>query len=150
MNTIVFFLAGISIGLATDKLYHALMASRTAVDDASKEQGQVAGTGPLPETTQSPAKEVKVTPLARASSWPEKQPSGPDEGHDDLSRLKGVGPKLEEALHAMGIHRYHQLAGLPADVLHDKLRESGGKFNRTVIVSVVEQARLASEEKKNN
>src|SRR5947209_5374943 len=32
--------------------------------------------------------------------------------HDNLCRLKGVGPKFAEALRAIGFERYEQIAGL--------------------------------------
>jgi predicted flap endonuclease-1-like 5' DNA nuclease len=37
---------------------------------------------------------------------------GETQPHDDLCRLKGVGPKFAEALHAIGFNRFDQLAAL--------------------------------------
>ena len=38
-------------------------------------------------------------------------------GADDLKRIKGVGPKLEELLHSLGIYPFHQIAAWgPAEV----------------------------------
>ena len=34
-----------------------------------------------------------------------------DGGPDDLKRIKGVGPKLEELLHTLGIFHFSQIAG---------------------------------------
>ena len=46
---------------------------------------------------------------------------------DDLCMLKGVGPKFEERLRALGFHRYDQLAGLsPTEVA--RLDEELGPF----------------------
>lgn len=40
-----------------------------------------------------------------------------EEAHDDFTRMKGVGPKLAEALQALGFARFEQLARLtPAEV----------------------------------
>ena len=41
-----------------------------------------------------------------------RQLDGEKEPHDDLCRMKGVGPKLAEALHGLGFTRYEQLAQL--------------------------------------
>ena len=46
---------------------------------------------------------------------------------DDFTRLKGVGPKLAEALHAQGFNRYDQLAGLSENEL-SRLDEQLGAF----------------------
>jgi len=35
-----------------------------------------------------------------------------EETRDDFTRMKGVGPKLAEALHRLGFHRFGQLAAL--------------------------------------
>ena len=38
-------------------------------------------------------------------------------GPDDLKKIKGVGPKLEELLHSLGIYHFGQIAGWgPAEV----------------------------------
>jgi len=59
---------------------------------------------------------------------------------DDLSRLKGVGPKFVARLHELGITRYDQLAGLNAnEAAH--LDERMGPFQgRLARDRVIEQA----------
>lgn len=63
--------------------------------------------------------------------------SGP---HDDLCQLKGVGPKLAEALQAAGFQRFEQIAGLsPTEV--ERLDEQLGAFRgRLLRDRIVEQA----------
>jgi predicted flap endonuclease-1-like 5' DNA nuclease len=59
---------------------------------------------------------------------------------DDLSRLKGVGPKMVAQLNALGITRYDQLAGLnenEAAHLDERLGAFQGRIARD---RVVEQA----------
>ena len=46
---------------------------------------------------------------------------------DDFTRLRGVGPKLAEALHAQGFNRYEQIAGLSENELA-RLDEQLGAF----------------------
>jgi predicted flap endonuclease-1-like 5' DNA nuclease len=68
------------------------------------------------------------------------QPGHGPEGADDLSRLKGVGPKFVARLHELGITRYDQLAGLNANEaahLDDRLGPFRGRLGRD---RVVEQA----------
>ena len=59
---------------------------------------------------------------------------------DDFTRLKGVGPKLAEALHAQGFNRYEQIAGLSENELSrldDQLGAFRGRLQRD---RVTEQA----------
>jgi predicted flap endonuclease-1-like 5' DNA nuclease len=59
---------------------------------------------------------------------------------DDLSRLKGVGPKFADALRGAGFSRYDQLAALtPTEIerLDARLGSFAGRINRD---RVVEQA----------
>jgi predicted flap endonuclease-1-like 5' DNA nuclease len=61
---------------------------------------------------------------------------------DELTRLKGVGPKLETMLNEHGITRYEQLASLdPQELaaLEERLGAFQGRLTRD---RVVEQARL--------
>jgi predicted flap endonuclease-1-like 5' DNA nuclease len=59
---------------------------------------------------------------------------------DDLCRIKGVGPKLADALHSLGFFRFDQLAGLsPTEV--ERLDAQLGAFRgRITRDRVVEQA----------
>jgi predicted flap endonuclease-1-like 5' DNA nuclease len=59
---------------------------------------------------------------------------------DELSMLKGVGPKFAEALHAAGFHSFSQLAGLsPVEI--ERLDEQLGAFRgRITRDRIVEQA----------
>lgn len=59
---------------------------------------------------------------------------------EDLCRLKGVGPKFEDALHALGFHRYEQIASLtPTEI--ERLDEQLGPFRgRLTRDRIVEQA----------
>ena len=64
-------------------------------------------------------------------------PTGP---RDDLERLKGVGPKLAAMLHAHGISRFEQIAGLTESEL-ERLDQDLGPFRgRLQRDRVIEQA----------
>ena len=62
---------------------------------------------------------------------------GGGKGGDDLTLLKGVGPKLADALNAAGFHRFEQLAGLSTtevERLDDQLGAFRGRIARDRIV----------------
>ena len=57
--------------------------------------------------------------------------------HDDLCAIKGIGPKFADALHALGFHRFEQLAGLsPTEIerLDPQLGAFRGRITRDRIV----------------
>ena len=62
---------------------------------------------------------------------------GASDPADDLCRLKGVGPKFADALHALGFNRFEQLAHLtPTEVerLDSQLGAFRGRISRDRIV----------------
>ena len=66
--------------------------------------------------------------------------SGRKDPADDLCLLKGVGPKFADALHALGFHRFDQLAHLSPNEV-DRLDSQLGAFRgRIVRDRIVEQA----------
>jgi len=71
--------------------------------------------------------EVKA-PKAAAKAKPVAKAPATDSGQDDLKLLKGVGPKLEEKLHGLGVTSFAQVAAWgPEDIadMDDKLSFKG-------------------------
>jgi predicted flap endonuclease-1-like 5' DNA nuclease len=69
-----------------------------------------------------------------------RQLDGDDDAADNLCRMKGVGPKFADALHALGFNRFAQLAHLtPTEIerLDNQLGAFRGRITRD---RVVEQA----------
>jgi predicted flap endonuclease-1-like 5' DNA nuclease len=65
---------------------------------------------------------------------------------DDLCRLKGVGPKFADALHAIGFYNFEQLASLsPVEIerLDRQLGAFGGRLSRD---RIVEQAQYLARD----
>lgn len=65
---------------------------------------------------------------------------GAKEQSDDLSRLKGVGPRFADALQAAGFHRFEQLAGLSAAEVERLDTQLGAFRGRLTRDRIVEQA----------
>ena len=59
---------------------------------------------------------------------------------DDLCRLKGVGPKFADALHAIGFNRFEQIAGLTAIEIERIDAQLGAFRGRLTRDRIVEQA----------
>lgn len=62
-------------------------------------------------------------------------------GADDLKRIKGIGPKLEQQCHAMGIYHFDQIAGWTADEIAWVNQNLEGFTGRVVRDDWVAQAR---------
>jgi len=124
------FLAGISVGWAADRLYNSYIAKKTHDDEGN-------------ETLKAEAEEKES--LTNKESLTKKESL--EAIHDDLSQLKGIGPKLAEALAAIGIYNYEQLSEPPVDILLERLRETGGRFSRPAISVIIERAKQAAEER---
>jgi predicted flap endonuclease-1-like 5' DNA nuclease len=66
--------------------------------------------------------------------------AGEKEPGDDFSRMKGVGPKFADALHAQGFTRFEQLAHLTATEIEHLDGQLGAFSGRLTRDRVVEQA----------
>ncbi|MFS2108553.1 hypothetical protein ACCC88_02610 [Sphingomonas sp. Sphisp140] len=89
----------------------------------------------------APASEPEPEP---AAATPEPTPSAPTA--DDLTRMKGVGPRLGEKLNSVGITSFAQLAALTpeeADALDAKLGDFQGRIHRD---RWIEQASFLAKE----
>ena len=172
MNALFYFVAGASICWATNKLYHAFSSTKkndevTAEKALTNEPATGNATKSATESTtkkESVANEVKtkakeVTTKKKTKKKIEKSkdkkvvpknkesPPLKEKQVDDLSQLKGVGPKLAEALDEIGIYNYEQLSNPSLDLLLIRLKETGGRFSRPAITAVVERAKAASKER---
>ena len=62
------------------------------------------------------------------------------EPHDDLCRIKGVGPKFADALHQLGFYRFEQIAHLTPNEIERVDRQLGAFRGRLTRDRIAEQA----------
>lgn len=152
MNTVVFFLAGVTIGLVTDKLYHSWFESKHNSKEADNEERvkttekKVSGVEAATENSQVNKTSIAGNEKAEPSELGQSSARA-DAKHDDLSQIKGVGVKLAAALNQIGVYTFEQLSSSPVDSLFEKLKATGGRFTRSSIATVVERAQLAVNER---
>jgi len=72
----------------------------------------------------------------------EKSAKEPDQEMDDLTRIEGIGPKINQILHGAGIYSFKQLSESNPDTLQTLLDESRLSFADPD--SWTEQAKLAA------
>ncbi|MEL6483050.1 MAG: NADH:ubiquinone oxidoreductase, partial [Pseudomonadota bacterium] len=80
---------------------------------------------PAPTPAPAPAAEPAADPAPAAAKMvdqdgeegpaPALYTAAPDDGGDDLQKLKGVGPKLEGVLHELGVYTFAQIASWGPD-----------------------------------
>ena len=81
---------------------------------------------------------------AEARVWqpePVRAPGRPAEQSDPLTEINGIGPAFEQALNAIGIFTFAQLARQDADTLADRLAGMRVTAERIVRDQWIEQAR---------
>jgi len=133
MNILIFFVAGVTVGWAADKLYHRYAGIVQLDDDIVAK-----------EATAEDSKKTKAKDTAKTTAKITEEKDVTNDTTDDLTELKGVGPKLADALDQIGIYNYEQLSSSSVDTLLERLRETGGRFSRPSISSIVERAKLAT------
>ncbi len=111
-------------GDASSRAQAAPMAAPASKPAAPKAEPQAAPepkAEAVPEASAAPAPAAAETPAAAASTGP-----------DDLKKLKGVGPKIEEKLRAAGVTSFAQIAAWTADDIAkmDELLAFKGRIDR--------------------
>lgn len=107
---------------------------------APKVEKPKAESKPVAETKEeAPKAEAKVEAAkAEAKNAGEK---------DDLKKLNGVGPKLEEVFNAAGIATFENFASTPVEKLNEILEEAGSRYSGKDPAPWVEQAKELAKEK---
>ncbi len=81
---------------------------------------------------------------AEAEAEPEPEPTPAPAEPDDLKRIEGIGPKMEQVLHAAGITTFAELAARTPEELQAIL-DAAGVRRITSPETWAEQAKLAAE-----
>lgn len=152
MNTFALFLVGVGAGWTTDWLVHSFIINKKDAAPESEKGGHKHEHGHESESVEMEAeKDAEMAAAAletgELSAEPHQQADAPEEDNiDDLSLMKGVGPKLVESMNEIGIHTYHQLSKINADELYQQLQEVGARVvNKPSLSALAEQAKLAAK-----
>ena len=77
--------------------------------------------------TVAPAK-VAAAPVEQPIAEAPKKAAKADKGADDLKKIEGIGPKIEQILHEGGITTFAQLAEADADAVKELLMAAGPRY----------------------
>lgn len=102
-------------------------------EPAAIEPEPVAALAPVAEPVAAEPEPVAPEPVAELPPAPEPEPVPAAAGRDELTRMKGVGPRLAERLYSVGITSFAQIAALSPDeaaALDAKLGDFQGRLER--------------------
>lgn len=106
-------------------------ARNQALIDSGIDSGRVADTAPIPPTTPPGLAGLGAAVTAAAVAAPVERTSATavpsDDAADDLTRMKGVGPKLSVTLAELGVTRFDQIAAWD-DAAIDRIDAQLGRF----------------------
>lgn len=101
---------------------------------------------PVPSTPTRGATSVDLSTGGIATTATGFSLAGMTSGHkDDLKKLEGIGPKLEQVLNAVGIQNFEQLAGMTPEQIKPILEAAGNQFRMHDPKSWPYQAELAQK-----
>lgn len=90
----------------------------------------------------APADKPKTAAKAKASAKKKRKKDG-----DDLKRIKGIGPKIEQLLRKAGIGSFEELSGTDPERLRQMLDAAGPRYARINPASWPDQAKMAADTK---
>lgn len=98
---------------------------------------------PAEKAAETPAPKPEPKPVEKVAEAP--APEKKAEAKDDLKKVEGIGPKIEEILNAAGIATFAQLAEAGADKVRDILAEAGDRYKAHDPTTWSNQAGLAAK-----
>lgn len=111
----------------------ALMASNSEWDELKNYQQKI--------TEEQALKANNAAELKKSS----KNKSENDKQMDDLKKIEGIGPKINELLNNAGIHTFEQLSEQSRDYIKELLNAAGPQFRMHEPESWPHQAKLAAK-----
>ena len=99
---------------------------------------------PAEETPAAEEKPAEETPVAEEAPATEEAPAEEPAAKDDLKKIEGIGPKIEELLHNAGILTYAQLGDASTERLKEILTEAGGTYATKDCSTWAQQSQMAA------
>jgi predicted flap endonuclease-1-like 5' DNA nuclease len=94
---------------------------------------------------------LTLTPKKKKKKKTTKTPdviiAKPSSKKDDLTKIEGIGPKIQSLLNNAGIYTFKQLSETALDKLKKILEDAGPRFRMHKPVTWAKQAKLASQKK---
>jgi len=141
---------GVNVGMGRDHTLHALIEgtvtykkkrnNRTYVSIVPEGDVLTAVKKPAPKKTVKKAAPAPVEAVAAPAPKADAKP-------DKLTKVEGIGPKVNSLLNAAGIMTFSDLAGTSADRIKEILSEAGSRYQMMDPTTWPQQAQLAADGK---
>ncbi len=147
------FHVGEGVGMGKDHTLYALTAGIVTYKKGRLNRTTIFVAPADLSTASAPAAEKTVPVVAKAAPVAEKKVEAPvaevkaestEIKPDDLKKIEGIGPKIQEIFNAAGITTFAELAMSTADQLKDILTEAGPRYNSHNPSTWPQQAALAA------
>jgi predicted flap endonuclease-1-like 5' DNA nuclease len=138
----ILLLAGIVLGLAC--IFLIMRGSKKELPKSPEKAAETAIEAAVVEPANAP-QAVPTAPETAAPVAASPFLAAPDGAADDLSRIKGIGPKLSTRLAELGVFHYRQIAGWTPAQLAEVDAQLGNFAGRPERDQWQSQARLLSE-----
>ena len=89
--------------------------------------------------------EIPVAPKAAAPKAVKKSANTEGAAKDDLKKIEGIGPKIEELLNAEGIRTFQDLAAAAYERLKDILTAAGNRYKMHDPATWAQQSQMAAD-----
>ncbi len=119
----------------------AAVSSDVPAEEAPAGSAPVSDDVPLDETEAEPAAAEETPAFSEQPAAEEDAPASPA-ASDKLTKIEGIGPKIQSVLNAAGIHTFAQLRDMDPEKIREILTDSGIRLADPT--TWPEQARLAS------
>lgn len=146
---------GLNVGLGKDHTLYALVDGKVEFRRRLSDKMYVniipfsevaeSATAPASRTAETP-KSTAVESSKMAAAAPVASAKKAAKG-DDLKIVEGIGPKIEELLHAAGIVTFNDLATAPVEKVQEVLDAAGPRYRIHDPATWAQQAQLAADGK---
>ncbi len=120
------FHPGENVYMGKDYTLHASVAGIVTYK-RSKDDKRIVFIAPAESRVAAATATVAAAPEAPVAEAPKKAAKA-DKGADDLKKIEGIGPKIEQILHEGGITTFAQLAESDADAVKELLTAAGPRY----------------------
>lgn len=120
------FHPGENVYMGKDYTLHASIAGIVTYK-RSKDDKRIVFIAPAESRVAAATATVAAAPEAPVAEAPKKAAKA-DKGADDLKKIEGIGPKIEQILHEGGITTFAQLAESDADAVKELLTAAGPRY----------------------
>lgn len=117
------------------------------IENGAKASSPVKAKVEKPEKEAPKKKEAKAEAPKKTTEEKPKAEKTVKSGGDDLKKIEGIGPKVQEHFNAAGINTFQDLAKASQDQLKEILENAGARYKNMDPTTWPEQAQLAADGK---